>query len=252
MAGDQQAALFGQACFNVGEAKCTYGTGSFMLMNIGSKPKLSKNGLLTSVGWKIGKKANYVLEGSSFIAGAAVQWLRDELKIIKSAPEIEKLAKTVPNSGGVVVVPAFAGLGAPHWNPHARGIISGLTRGSNQGHIARATLEGIAFQQMDILEAMERDSGKKCRALKVDGGACMNNLMMQFQSDILNTQIVRPKIIETTAFGAAFLAGLGIGLWKSEKDILKTWKKDKAFKSKMRSVQRNELKKLWAEAVGRA
>lgn len=252
MAGDQQAALFGQACFNIGDAKCTYGTGSFMLMNIGAQPLLSEKGLLTSVAWQLGNRVIYALEGSSFIAGAAVQWLRDELKIIKESKDIEKLAASVPDSGGVIMVPAFAGLGAPHWNPHARGLICGLTRGSSRAHIARATLEGIAFQQMEIVEAMEAESGKKCPELRVDGGAAANNLLMQFQADILGTQIVRPRIIETTAFGAAFLAGLGIGLWKSESEILKAWRKDRVFKPQFDQQQRAELKKRWTEAVHRA
>lgn len=252
MAGDQQAALFGQACFNVGEAKCTYGTGSFLLMNIGNKPILSKTGLLTSVAWQIGKKVTYALEGSSFIAGAAVQWLRDELKIITSADEIENLALTVNDNGGVMFVPALAGLGAPHWNPHARGVICGLTRGSNRGHLARATLEGIAYQQMEILSAMESDSRQTCSSLKVDGGACTNNLLMQFQADILGTKIVRPQIIETTAFGAAFLAGLGVGLWSNLDEIKKSWKPEKIFKPLMPKQERKLRKKLWIEAVARA
>lgn len=252
MAGDQQAALFGQACFNPGEAKCTYGTGSFLLMNVGDKVVHSKRGLVSTVAWQIGKKVTYALEGSSFIAGAAVQWLRDELKIIKSAPDIEKLALSVKDNGGVTFVPAFAGLGAPHWNPEARASITGLTRGSNRGNIARACLEGIAFQQMEILEAMEKDSGKKCTTLKVDGGASANNLMMQFQADILGAKIIRPQMLETTALGAAFLAGLGIGLWKNQKEIQKTWKKDREFKVRFDSKKRKTLKKSWIEAVKKA
>lgn len=252
MAGDQQAALFGQACFKVGEAKCTYGTGSFLLMNVGPKPIISKKGLLSSVAWKIGNKVSYALEGSSFIAGAAVQWLRDELKIIESASQIESLAQSVDDNGGVFFVPAFAGLGAPHWNPNARGLIGGLTRGSNRGHIARACLEGIAFQQMDILEGMEKDIGKKCKTLKVDGGACANNLLMQFQADILGVNIVRPKMIETTALGAAFLAGLGVGIWKSQEEITQSWKEDKTFTPQINHKKRNELKEFWTKAIGRA
>ncbi len=252
MAGDQQAALFGQACFGVGEAKCTYGTGSFLLMNIGTKPILSKSGLVTTVAWKLGNKVNYALEGSSFIAGAAVQWLRDGLKIINSSSEIEGLAQTVSDNGGVYFVPALAGLGAPHWNPHARGMICGLTRGTTRGHIARATLEGIAFQQMEILSAMEKDSDRKLKALKVDGGASTNNLMMQFQADILGTRIVRPKMIETTALGAAFLAGLAVGIWKDQEEIRSSWKEDKSFEPTSSKKQREDLKKKWGEVVGKA
>lgn len=249
MAGDQQAALFGQACFGVGEAKCTYGTGSFLLMNIGGKPILSHSGLVTTVAWKLNNKVSYALEGSSFIAGAAVQWLRDGLKIISSSSEVEELAQTVSDNGGVSFVPALAGLGAPHWNPHARGVISGLTRGTTRGHIARATLEGIAFQQMEILSAMEKDSGRKLKALKVDGGACANNLMMQFQADILGTQIVRPRMIETTGLGAAFLAGLSVGIWKDQEEIRSSWKEDKTFNPAFSKKMRDELKKKWAKAV---
>lgn len=252
MAGDQQAALFGQACFKVGEAKCTYGTGSFLLMNVGQKPVISKSGLLSSVAWQIDGKTSYALEGSSFIAGAAVQWLRDELQIIKDATEIEKLALQVKDNGGVYFVPALAGLGAPHWRPEARGIITGLTRGSNRAHLARATLEGIAFQQMEILTAMEKDARQKCPSLKVDGGACKNNLMMQFQSDVLGTKIVRPQMVETTALGAAFLAGLGVGIWKSPQEISKTWKKDKEFKPKISTKVRDELRKKWQEVTAKA
>ena len=252
MAGDQQAALFGQACFNIGEAKCTYGTGSFLLMNIGSKPVLSRRGLVTTVAWEVNHKVAYALEGSSFIAGAAVQWLRDGLKMIRSSSEIEALAETVPDNGGVYFVPALVGLGAPHWNPHARGVICGLTRGTLTGHIARATLEGIAFQQQEILESMEKDSGRKCKLLKVDGGACANNLMIQFQADILGCNIVRPKMIETTAFGAAFLAGLAVGIWKDQEEIRNTWKEDKTFKPTFSKKQCQDLKKKWAEVVGKA
>ncbi len=252
IAGDQQAALFGQACFTPGEAKCTYGTGSFLLMNIGNKPVLAKSGLLTTVAWKIGNNVQYAFEGSAFIAGAAVQWLRDELKIIKSAPEIENLAKTVKDNGGVYFVPALAGLGSPHWNPHARGTLCGLTRGSNQGHLARATLEGIAYLQRDIIEAMQKESGKKLKSLKVDGGACVNNLLMQFQSDVLDTNILRPKTIETTALGSAFLAGLAVGFWKSQKEIKNVFKLDKTFKPKMKKGDRERFVKEWKQAVKKA
>lgn len=252
MAGDQQAALFGQACFGVGEAKCTYGTGSFLLMNIGGKPILSRSGLVTTVAWKINNKVAYALEGSSFIAGAAVQWLRDGLKIINTSSEVEALAETVPDNGGVSFVPALAGLGAPHWNPHARGVICGLTRGTTRGHIARATLEGIAFQQMEILSAMEKDSGRKLKALKVDGGASANNLMMQFQADILGTKIVRPKMIETTGLGAAFLAGLSVGIWKDQEEIRSSWKEDKVFEPTLPARKREEFRKEWTTAVKKA
>lgn len=252
IAGDQQAALFGQACFKAGEAKCTYGTGSFLLMNIGDKPILSRTGLVTTVAWQLGKKVSYALEGSSFIAGAAVQWLRDGLKIINSSSEVEALAGSVPDNGGVSFVPALAGLGAPHWNPHARGLITGLTRGTTRGHIARATLEGIAYQQLEIVEAMEKDSKKKCNRLKVDGGASANNLMMQFQSDILGTKIIRPKMIETTAFGAAFLAGLAVGVWKNQEEIKQFWKEDRSFSPTLTPKKRSELKKKWCEVVKKA
>ncbi|MBF0107054.1 MAG: glycerol kinase GlpK [Deltaproteobacteria bacterium] len=251
MAGDQQAALFGQACFKAGEAKCTYGTGSFLLMNIGERPVLSESGLLTTVAWKLGDTVNYALEGSVFVAGAVVQWLRDELKIISQASEIEKLAKTVTDNGGVHFVPALAGLGAPYWDPHARGMITGLTRGSNRGHIARAALEGIAFSQYDVLSAMQRDSGHKLKTLKVDGGACANNLLMQFQSDILGCEIIRPMIIETTAMGAAFLAGLGSGLWQDQNEISKGLKVDKKFGPKMSDASRKSQTDHWQRAVAR-
>lgn len=252
IAGDQQAALFGQACFDIGEAKCTYGTGSFLLMNIGPKPLVSKTGLLTTVAWKLGNKVSYALEGSSFIAGAAVQWLRDGLKIIESSSDIEALALSVNDNGGVHFVPALAGLGAPYWNPHARGVICGLTRGTTRGHIARATLEGIAFQQTEILQAMEKDSGRKLKTLKVDGGASKNNLMMQFQSDTLGAKIVRPMMVETTALGAAFLAGLGVGLWKNQNEIRRSWKVDQTFAPSNTKQQREKLNLAWKAAVKKA
>ncbi len=229
VAGDQQAALFGQACFEPGEAKCTYGTGAFILMNTGATPVASKSGLLTTVAWRIPGELAYALEGSAFIAGAAVQWLRDELGFFASAAEVEQLAASVPDSGGVIVVPAFTGLGAPHWRPEARGLITGLTRGTSRAHLARATLEGIALQNVDILRAMERDSGRKLTTLKVDGGASANDLLMQFQSDVLGVAIARPELVETTALGAAFLAGLGAGVWKSKDEIRRTWREDKRF-----------------------
>ncbi|MCB1214079.1 MAG: glycerol kinase GlpK [Deltaproteobacteria bacterium] len=252
MAGDQQAALFGQACFESGSAKCTYGTGSFILMNTGNKIVHSKNKMLTTVAWQLGKKTTYALEGSAFIAGAAVQWLRDGLGFFKQSGEIEKLATQVKDSEGVVFVPALVGLGAPHWRGEARGLISGLTRATTRAHFARAVLEGIAFLQYDILKAMEKDLGKKLKALKVDGGASNNNLLMQFQSDLLRTKLVRPKMVETTALGAAFLAGLGVGLWKDLKAIQKSWKQDKAFKASMKPKAVEKKVKLWQQAVLKA
>lgn len=251
MAGDQQAALFGQMCFKAGEAKCTYGTGSFLLMNIGKKPVLSRTGLLTTVAWKIGKDVAYALEGSAFIAGAAVQWLRDELKIISSSHEIEDLARSVPDNGGVSFVPALAGLGTPYWNPHARGVLCGLTRGSGRGHVGRAVLEGIALSQFDILEAMQKDSGKKLKSLKVDGGAAANDLLMQFQSDILATRIVRPKRVETTALGAAFLAGLAVGFWKDSGEIMRSFHVDREFVPQMKATVRRQAIAQWKTAIKR-
>jgi len=252
MAGDQQAALFGQACFDAGAAKCTFGTGSFILMNTGSKIVASKNKMLTTVAWKIGKKVNYALEGSAFIAGAAVQWLRDGLKTIDSAAEIESLAESVPDSGGVTFVPALVGLGAPHWRQEARGLIGGLTRATTRAHLARATLEGIAFLQYDILQAMAKDLGKKLKVLKVDGGASVNNLLMQFLADILRVDIVRPKMVETTGLGAAFLAGLAVGVWKSELDITKSWIKDRDFMPTLAPAAAKKHVERWQAAVKKA
>ncbi|NDV41704.1 glycerol kinase GlpK [Flagellimonas sediminis] len=229
IAGDQQAALFGQMCTKKGMVKNTYGTGCFMLMNIGEQPIVSKNNLLTTVAWKINGKAQYALEGSIFIAGAVVQWLRDSLKIIKTSSEIEKLASSVDSSEGVYFVPAFAGLGAPHWNQHAQGTLFGLTRGSTDAHIARAALESIAYQTMDILKAMEADSGISIKELRVDGGATVNDMLMQFQADVLNTITVRPKIVETTVMGAAYLAGLAVGYWESPEEIQDIWQTDAHF-----------------------
>ena len=229
IAGDQQAALFGQACFTPGEAKCTYGTGAFLLMNTGQRPVPSRHGLLTTVGWKIGDQVVYALEGSVFIAGAAVQWLRDGLSLINDSAEIERLARSVDSSEGVVFVPALAGLGAPHWNPDARGVISGITRGTTRAHLARATLEGIAFQVRDVVQAMHLDSKEDLACLRVDGGAAANDLLIQFQADILSTQLHRPKVIETTAMGAALLAGLACGVWKNTEEIRQRWTMEKAF-----------------------
>ena len=252
IAGDQQSALFGQACFSAGEAKCTYGTGSFLLMNTGKKIVYSKCGMLTTVAWKINGNISYALEGSAFIAGAAVQWLRDGLHMIHRSSEVEGLAATVPDSGGVTFVPAFVGLGAPHWRPSARGAITGMTRGTTAAHIARACLEGIAFLQRDILEAMQKDLGNKLKILKVDGGATVNNLLMQFQSDILSVKLVRPKMIETTALGAAFLAGLAVGLWKDQKEIAKHWKEDRTFLPAMPKKEVAARLACWKEAVKKA
>ncbi len=254
IAGDQQAALFGQACFESGSAKCTYGTGSFILMNTGTDRPTSKSGLLSTVAWKLGPDAPgyYALEGSAFIAGAAVQWLRDGLGLFENASEIEALASEVPDTGGVVVVPAFAGLGAPHWRPSARGIITGLTRGTTKAHIARATLEGIAMQNFDIVKAMKSDSGHDLRSFKVDGGAAANNLLMQFQADILDTEIVRPQLLETTALGAAFLAGLGTGVWKDKEELRSVWREDRKFAPSMSEKNRQERLRAWDGAVAKA
>ena len=229
IAGDQQAALFGQMCINTGMVKNTYGTGCFMLMNIGNKPMISKNKLVTTIAWKINGQVQYALEGSIFIGGAVVQWLRDGLKIIRASSDVESLAAEVPDSGGVYVVPAFAGLGAPHWNQEARGTIVGITRGTSSAHIARAALESIAFQTMEILKAMEADSGTSIKELRVDGGATVNNLLMQIQADLLQAKVVRPEITETTALGAAYLAGLATGYWESVEAIQKQWKVSRVF-----------------------
>ncbi|HEY4182744.1 MAG TPA: glycerol kinase GlpK [Kofleriaceae bacterium] len=253
LAGDQQSALFGQACFTPGDAKCTYGTGAFILMNTGDTPVASNAGLLTTVAWKLSTgELRYALEGSAFIAGAAVQWLRDGLQFFSSATEIEALAGTVPDSGGVIVVPAFAGLGAPHWRPEARGAITGLTRGTTRAHIARATLEGIALQNVDILRAMERDSGRSLTTLKVDGGASANNLLMQFQADVLGVQISRPEIVETTALGALFLAGLGTGVWKDQAQVTATWREQKRFVPTSDRSRVTEHLARWDAAVAKA
>jgi glycerol kinase len=253
IAGDQQAALFGQACFTPGDAKCTYGTGAFILMNTGDKPIASQSGLLTTVAWKLATgELRYALEGSAFIAGAAVQWLRDGLQLFATARDIESLAASVPDSGGVIVVPAFAGLGAPHWRPEARGAITGLTRGTTRGHLARATLEGIALQNVDILRAMERDAGRPLTVLKVDGGASANDLLMQFQSDVLGVEISRPDMVETTALGAAFLAGLGAGVWKDQSAVKKTWREQKRFVPTADRARVAEHLARWDVAVGKA
>ena len=250
--GDQQGALFGQACFETGMAKCTYGTGAFVLLNTGEKKVYSDNGMLTTVGWKLGDKVTYALEGSAFIAGAAVQWLRDGLQIIDSAPDIEPLARSVEDSGGVVFVPALAGLGAPHWRPDARGLISGITGGTTRAHIARATLEGIALEIGDILVAMTRDLGGPLTELRVDGGAAKNDLLMQLQADVLETQCVRPTQLETTALGSAFLAGLAVGLWESPSAVAQAWATERSFTATMAPEARETLIGNWKKAVERA
>ncbi|MBX7169463.1 MAG: glycerol kinase GlpK [Pyrinomonadaceae bacterium] len=252
IAGDQQSALFGQMCVSDGMSKNTYGTGCFMLMNTGEKPIASNSGLLTTVAWKVNGITNYALEGSVFIAGAVVQWLRDGLGIIKTSPEVENLSNQVSDSDGVYFVPAFAGLGTPHWNQHARGTIVGLTRGSTDAHIARAALDSIAFQTMDVLQAMETDSGISIKELRVDGGATVNNGLMQFQSDILNTKVVRPKITETTALGAAYLAGLAVNFWENIEEIQSQWQVDKEFSPTMENEKRTKLAKDWQRAVNAA
>ncbi|HMR17961.1 MAG TPA: glycerol kinase GlpK [Sphingobacterium sp.] len=248
IAGDQQSALFGQLCTSVGMAKNTYGTGCFLLMNIGNKPIISKNKLVTTVAWKIGNQVNYALEGSIFIGGAVVQWLRDELGIIKKSSDVEKLATSVDDTNGVYLVPAFSGLGAPHWNAQARGMLVGLSRGSNDAHIARAALESIAYQTYDILVAMENDSDTKIKELRVDGGATQNDFLMQSQADIIQTAVIRPYITETTAMGAAFLAGLATGFWKDIDELRELWKEDKNFKPDQNKHNKDQLKE-WKRAT---
>lgn len=251
IAGDQQAALFGQMCTTPGSVKNTYGTGCFLLMNSGTKPITSSHNLLTTIAWKIGDTVNYALEGSIFVGGSVVQWLRDGLGIIKSSSEIESLAMTVPDNGGVYFVPALTGLGAPYWDQYAKGTICGLTRGTTAAHIARAALEGIAFETMDIVNAMEHDAGIKLAELKVDGGASRNNLMMQFQADILGTKVIRPKVTETTAIGACYLAGLATGYWDFLDDIKRQWNADKVFEPLAPAEKVLKLKEGWANAIGR-
>jgi len=253
MAGDQQSALFGQACFERGSAKCTYGTGSFLLMNTGDIPVISENKLLTTIAWKLrGQDVFYALEGSSFNSGAAIQWLRDGLGVIKHVSDISKLAMQVDDAGGVVFVPAFTGLGAPHWRPEARGLLSGVTRSTTSAHIARAVLEGVALQHYDLVVAMEEDTGLKMRSLKVDGGASTNDLLMQYQADILGIKLIRPKETETTAIGAACLAGLGIGLWTGVDEIRKAWVAEKEFKSTMSDGKVKDHINRWNHAVALA
>jgi glycerol kinase len=251
-AGDQQAAMFGQACFAPGEAKNTYGTGCFMLMNTGDQPRRSQNNLLTTIGWGLDGRVTYCLEGSVFIAGAVVQWLRDGLGLIRTSAEIERLASSVPDSGGVVIVPAFTGLGAPHWDPYARGAVFGITRGTTAGHLARAALESMTFQTRDLLDAMQRDAGIRLDMLKVDGGASVNDLLMQFQADILDTAVRRPVVAETTALGAAYLAGLAVGYWNGLDDIARNWALDCEFRPQMAAEDRQRRYARWTRAVARA
>jgi glycerol kinase len=253
VAGDQQSALFGQACFEIGDAKCTFGTGSFILMNTGSERLHSHAGLLTTVAWQLGERGKrvYALEGGAFVCGAAVQWLRDGMRMIKKAPDIEALALQVADHGGVEFVPALTGLGAPHWAPGARGTLTGITRGTERGHIARATLDAMALQNADILRAMESDLGKRMRPLRVDGGAAANNLLMQIQADVLGRRLIRPQVIETTVAGACYLAGLGVGLWQSPKEIKAIWRAEREFGVKMGAAARRRRLGSWNTALQR-
>lgn len=249
IAGDQQAALFGQMCIHPGMVKNTYGTGCFMLMNTGTKPVASNNNLLTTVAWKIGNEVQYALEGSVFIAGAVVQWLRDGLKLIQTSADVEALSLKAEDNGGIYMVPAFTGLGAPYWNQHARGMIVGLTRGSSDAHIARAAVESIAYQTMDVLKAMEADAGLSIKEVRVDGGATVNNYLMQFQADILNTNVIRPQITETTALGAAYMAGLAVGFWNDIKEVETYWQKERGFEAAMNNDTRATYQKNWQKAI---
>ena len=248
-AGDQQAALFGQTCYSEGEAKNTYGTGCFLLMNTGTKPVFSQNGLITTIAWGINGTINYALEGSVFVAGAVIQWLRDEMKLIDSAADSELMAEKVEDTNGVYLVPAFVGLGAPYWDPYARGTLVGLTRGANRFHIVRAALESLAYQSSDVLKAMEEDSGIRLSSLKVDGGACANNFLMQFQADVIGVPVKRPAMIETTSLGAAYLAGLATGYWKNREDVIENWQISRIFEPQMKPDRRTELLAGWKKAV---
>ena len=252
IAGDQQAALFGQACFEAGSAKNTYGTGCFMLLNTGSKPVSSEKGLVTTIAWKIGDQTTYALEGSVFVAGAAVQWLRDGLKAINSSPDVEKLMAEVPDTDGVYLVPAFVGLGAPYWDPRARGVIVGLTRNTNVAHVARAAVDAMAYQTRDVLEAMQSESKLPLTTLKVDGGAAANAMLLQFQADLLNVTVRRPVVAETTALGAAYLAGLAVGYWNGLDDVTKNWALDREFRPSMDAARREQLYAGWKKAVDRS
>jgi glycerol kinase len=252
IAGDQQAALFGQMCVSPGMAKNTYGTGCFLLQNTGERPVPSQNRLVTTVAWRVGGRTEYALEGSVFIGGAVVQWLRDGLRLFDRSPDVEKLASSVPDNGGVYLVPAFAGLGAPHWDPYARGLLIGITRGTTGAHVARAAIESIAYQVDDLLEAVQRDSGIPIRELRVDGGASNNNALMQFQADLLGVPVVRPGVTETTALGAAYLAGLAVGFWKSADDVARQWQVERTFEPRMPRSQADALRERWREAIARA
>lgn len=252
IAGDQHAALFGQACFTPGMAKNTYGTGCFLLMNMGEKPIRSNNNLLTTVAWRIGDKTEYALEGSIFIGGAVVQWIRDELQLVRTAKELDQLAATVPDANGLFLVPAFAGLGAPHWDPYARGAALGITRGTNRAHVCRAALESIAFQSADLITAMEKDSGITLQELRVDGGACQSDPLLEFQADLLQTEVIRPKCIETTALGAAYLAGLAVGFWKSRDEITNRWEQERSFKPQRKDDEMAPLIAGWNKALERS
>ncbi len=251
-AGDQQAATFGQACFETGSAKNTYGTGCFLLMNTGDTPVASQNNLLTTIGWRMGGRVVYCLEGAVFVAGAAVQWLRDGLKAITQSADVERLADSVPDRGGVYLVPAFVGLGAPYWDPYARGTIVGMERGTNIGHIARAVIEAMAFQSRDLLEAMQKDAGIRLAELRVDGGASANNLLLQFQADILGTKVRRPVVNETTALGAAYLAGLAVGVWENQNDVKESWALDREFEPRLAPADRESAYRDWLRAVERS
>jgi glycerol kinase len=252
VAGDQQAALFGQMCLEPGMSKNTYGTGCFLLQNIGTAPTMSRNQLVTTVAWQLGSRTSYALEGSVFIGGAVVQWIRDGLNLVKTAADIEPLAASVPDNGGVYLVPAFAGLGAPHWDPYARGTIVGITRGTTAAHIARAALESIAYQVTDLLECMRADTGIALKELRVDGGAATNNTLMQFQADVLGVPVVRPAVTETTALGAAYLAGLAVGFWPSVDAITGQWRVDRRFEPSMSPGQATALRDRWSAALARA
>ena len=248
-AGDQQAALFGQTCFNAGEAKNTYGTGCFMLMNTGKTPIFSENGLVTTIAWGLNGEVTYALEGSIFVAGAAIQWLRDELKLIDSAVDSEYMAKKVDDTNGCYVVPAFTGLGAPHWDQYARGVIVGLTRGVNKYHLIRATLDSLCYQVNDVLQLMKRESNIEQTSLKVDGGACANNYLMQTQADLIDAPVLRPKCVETTAMGAAYLAGLAVGYWQNKEEVVKNWAIDRVFEANIAKEERAKRIKNWNKAV---
>jgi glycerol kinase len=252
LAGDQQAATFGQACFEPGGAKNTYGTGCFLLLNTGATPMASRNGLITTIGWQIGRDVTYCLEGSVFIAGAVVQWLRDGLRAIDTSAQVEALARTVEDSGGVYLVPAFVGLGAPYWDPYARGVLVGLTRGTAIGHVARAAVESMAYQTRDVLDAMQRDAGLRLAQLKVDGGAAVNDALLQFQADLLGVTVRRPVVAETTALGAAYLAGLAVGYWQDTADVARNWALDREFAPAMPAGRRESLYAGWQKAVERA